>query len=97
MTYSCFWDNGFQTWPGAGNISADPLFADPARGDYHLKSQAGRWDPQAKAWAKDQEHSPCVDAGDPRTDFAHEPDPNGGRVNMGAHGDTREASKSTVR
>ena len=23
-------------WPGSGNISADPLFVDPAAGDYHL-------------------------------------------------------------
>src|SRR3990172_3027565 len=27
-----------------GNIDADPCFADPNKCDYHLKSQAGRWD-----------------------------------------------------
>ncbi len=29
---------------GADNIVADPCFANPNNGDYHLKSQAGRWD-----------------------------------------------------
>jgi len=32
-------------WPGEGNIDKDPCFADPNNGDYHLKSQAGRWEP----------------------------------------------------
>ncbi len=34
-------------WPGEGNTDADPCFAGPGYcvdGDYHLKSQAGRWD-----------------------------------------------------
>jgi hypothetical protein len=26
------------SWPGAGNIDADPRFADPANGDYHLQA-----------------------------------------------------------
>ncbi len=25
-------------WPGTGNIDADPLFVDPANGDYHLSA-----------------------------------------------------------
>jgi hypothetical protein len=29
---------------GKGNINADPCFVDAANNDYHLKSQAGRWD-----------------------------------------------------
>jgi len=28
---------------GEGNIDADPLFANPENGGYHLKSQSGRW------------------------------------------------------
>ena len=31
------------SYQGAGNIDADPFFADLTGGDYHLKSQAGRW------------------------------------------------------
>jgi len=79
---------------GEGNIDADPLFADPSNGDYHLKSQAGRWDPGSQAWVLDDVTSPCIDAGDVSTPIGLEPSPNGGVVNMGAYGGTAEASKS---
>jgi len=36
--------------------------------------------------------SPCIDAGDPASPFDDEPAPNGGRVNMGAYGNTPEAA-----
>jgi len=39
-----------------------------------------------------QPWSPCIDAGDPESDFSNEPEPNGGRVNMGAYGNTPEAA-----
>ncbi len=32
--------------------------------------------------------SPCIDAGDPSSPFSLEPEPNGGRINMGAYGNT---------
>jgi parallel beta-helix repeat protein len=35
--------------------------------------------------------SPCIDAGDPASDFSLEPEPDGGRINMGAYGNTPEA------
>jgi len=63
-------------------------------GDYHLKSQAGRWDPAGEGWVLDDVTSPCIDAGDPNTPVADEPEPNGGRINMGAYGGTAEASMS---
>jgi hypothetical protein len=63
-------------------------------GDYHLKSQAGRWDPAGQSWVPDEVTSPCIDAGDPNSPAGAEPEPNGGRVNMGAYGGTGEASKS---
>jgi predicted outer membrane repeat protein len=63
-------------------------------GDYHLKSQAGRWDPLGESWVLDEVTSPCIDAGDPNSPVGDEPEPNGGRVNMGAYGGTGEASKS---
>jgi len=79
---------------GAGNIDDDPCFAGPINGDYHLKSQAGRWNPNSASWVKDDVTSPCIDAGDPASPIGLEPFPNGGRVNMGAYGGTAEASKS---
>ena len=36
--------------------------------------------------------SPCIDAGDPASPFSEEPEPNGGRVNMGSYGNTPEAT-----
>ena len=63
-------------------------------GDYHLKSQAGRWDPIIASWVYDDVTSPCIDAGDPNSPVGDEPLPNGGIVNLGAYGGTAEASKS---
>jgi hypothetical protein len=78
------------------NIAAEPN--DPnaiwVDGDYHLKSQAGRWDPKSGTWVQDDVTSPCIDAGDPNSPIGHEPFPNGGIINMGAYGGTAEASKS---
>ncbi len=63
-------------------------------GDYHLQSQAGRWDGQTQAWAHDEVTSPCIDAGDPASPLGAEPVPNGGIINLGAYGGTRETAKS---
>ena len=79
---------------GGGNIDVDPLLADPNNGDYHLKSEAGRWDPNSQTWVQDDVTSPCIDAGGPMSPIGLEPFPNGGIVNMGAYGGTAEASKS---
>jgi hypothetical protein len=81
-------------WPGQSNFNVDPLFADPNDGDYHLKSEAGRWDAVMQIWIKDQVTSRCIDAGNPSTPVGDELSPNGGRVNVGAYGGTAEASKS---
>ncbi len=81
-------------FPGQGNIDVDPLFADPDSEDYHLRSQAGRWNPFSQNWVIDQESSLCIDAGDPTTPVGLERFPNGDRINMGAYGGTPEASLS---
>ncbi|MBN1766846.1 MAG: hypothetical protein JW860_16450 [Sedimentisphaerales bacterium] len=39
-----------------------------------------------------QPYSPCIDAGDPASDFGLEPEPDGGRVNMGAYGNTPQTT-----
>ena len=80
------------SWPGLGNIDADPLFADPDNGDYHLKSKTGRWDPSSQTWVEDNLTSPCIDKGDPDSPVGAEPVPNGGIINLGAYGGTAQAS-----
>jgi hypothetical protein len=82
-------------WPGEGNIDADPRFADPGSGDYHLKSTAGRWNPNSESWVTDAVTSPCIDAGNPGCPLGDEPsNANNVRINMGAYGGTAEASKT---
>jgi len=71
-------------------------------GDYHLKSQAGRWDPNSQTWVQDNVTSRCIDAGNPGSPLGDEPltlpvDPNNQwgqnlRINMGVYGGTCEAS-----
>jgi len=84
---------GTVNW-GSGNIDVDPLFADAGGGDYHLQSQAGRWDPNSQSWVMDANTSVAIDAGDPASPIGYEPFPNGGVINMGVYGGTAEASKS---
>lgn len=100
--YSCLQDRSDGQ---PGNIQADPLFADPNRLDYHLKSQRGRLlppDPNQTGpqvtgvWITDPVTSPCIDAGDPALHPRAERMPNGGRINMGAYGGTTCASLSVV-
>jgi hypothetical protein len=90
-TYSCI-----QNWTGGGigNRSDNPLFADSVNNDYHLLSQAGRWNPLTSSWVIDGSTSPCIDGGDPLSRIGVERNPNGGRINMGFYGGTSEASKS---
>jgi parallel beta-helix repeat protein len=82
------------TW-GQGNINADPWFVDPAAGDFHLKSEAGRWNPNSESWVIDDVTSPCIDAGDPNSDWTSEIWPHGERINMGGYGGTQESGMST--
>ena len=93
-------------WSGAGNINADPAFAQLGLwgdsgwlpGDYHLKSELARWDSASRDWVSDDVTSPCIDAGDPASPVLDEPTtlPSGAvtnsRINMGTYGGTAEAS-----
>lgn len=84
----------------------DPVFVRPESGDYHLKSEKGHYFPAPAsdpnmfgedidgAWVMDTVTSPCVDAGDPTENPSNEGDPNGGRVNQGAYGNTAYSSHS---
>ncbi len=90
---------------GIGNIVANPHFVDAENEDYHLKSEAWRWDKIRQRWDYDDVTSPCIDAGNPGSLLENElltvpDDPNNNwgvnlRINMGAYGGTIEASMPT--
>jgi hypothetical protein len=80
------WDDN-----GTSTNTNDDFWVD---GNYHLKSEAGRWDANSETWVIDAVTSLCIDAGDPCDLIGIEPNPNGGRINIGAYGGTAEASKS---
>ena len=105
IQYNNIWGNSLGSYwnviPGATDLHVNPLFAVDGYweseelwidGDYHLKSEAGRW--TVTGWVNDNVTSLCVDAGDPASDYALETEPDGGRINMGAYGNTEFASKS---
>ena len=71
-----------------------PLFVDASSGDYHLLSEGGRYVSEHNVWVVDDVTSPCVDSGDPTVNPGNEPMPNGGRINIGAYGNTPYASMS---
>lgn len=88
---------------GDGNFQADPMFVNPDKHDYHLKSASGHWSPDLNEWVlddgdnydpADDENSPCIDAGDPNVPVGEELKCNGKRINVGAYGGTQQASRS---
>jgi subtilisin family serine protease len=91
VSYSDVQGGGYS---GTGNINSDPCFADPLNKDFHLKSQAGRWNPGSQTWVHDSISSPCIDSGNPSSDWTGELWPHGKRINMGRYGGTSEASMS---
>lgn len=83
--------DGYWDANGTPGDTTDDFWVD---GDYHLLSEAGRWDANSQSWVLDNWTSYCIDGGDPCEAIGVEPNPNGGRINMGAYGGTSEASKS---
>jgi len=76
----------------AHSLGSDPLLADPDAGDFHVKSQTGRY--SNGVWVADAQQSLAIDAGATSFPYASEPDPNGARINIGRYGNTDQASKS---
>ena len=76
---------------GASNIaSADPLFAGAAGHDFHLQSTHGHWTPAG--YVEDAADSPALAAGDPSGSVGDNPERAGERTEMGAYGNSVEAS-----
>ena len=73
------WKNQF---PGVGTGSWNPMFVDPDNPD--LLSQDFHL----------SRDSGCIDMGNPDDPFEEEPQPNGGRVNLGRYGGTSEATST---
>ncbi|MHC4476373.1 MAG: right-handed parallel beta-helix repeat-containing protein [Planctomycetota bacterium] len=87
----CFAKLGYWDANGTPDDHNDDFLVE---GDYHLKSEGGRWEPNSESWVLDDVTSPCIDKGDWRSSVGDEPYPNGGVINMGAYGGTAQASKS---
>ncbi|MHC4538507.1 MAG: phosphodiester glycosidase family protein [Planctomycetota bacterium] len=92
----CFVRPGYWASANDPSLPVDPNTPDAIwiAGDYHLKSQGGRWDPSVQEWVLDDVTSPAVDAGDPDSGWIRELWPHGRRANIGAFGGTSEASMS---
>ena len=80
------------SYPLVGDAYAYAAGTDFAAIDVHLKSAAGRWN--GSAFVSDEATSPAIDAGDPAHDYGAETSPNGDCVNLGAYGNTPEASRT---
>jgi len=87
----CFAVVGFWDQNGTPDDVSDDFWIP---GDYHLRSQGSRWNVNDQVWIQDTITSPCIDAGNPDSDWTAEPEPNGQRINMGAYGGTPQASMS---
>jgi len=87
----CFADPGYWHTNGTPDDPTDDFWVN---GDYHLKSETGRWDPNLMSWVQDYVSSPCIDTGHPNIGPAQEPLPHAGIINMGAFSGTAEASKA---
>lgn len=84
-------NSGFPIAFGDGMVApADPLFADAAKGDLHLQSTAGRWTLDGRV--KDAASSPALAKADPQAPTDGNPEQAGKRNELGAYGNSAEAS-----
>ncbi len=90
--FSPIWENADGLEDSENPVCKTDLGANKVWQIYHLKSENGRW--TGTQWVYDNSTSPCIDTGDPASDYSNEPTPNGNRINIGAFGNTTEASKT---
>ena len=68
----------------------NPLFVSPNRGNFHLKSTFGHWTPAG--YVADAVSSPALAMGDPNGAVDEQPPLAGDRTELGAYGNSAEAS-----
>jgi hypothetical protein len=94
VTYSIvqtsYASQGVKVTFGEGNTSGDPLFVDPSKRDFHLRSTKGHW--TAADYVPDDADSPALKAGDPKAPSTDNPPRAGTRTELGAFGNSQEAS-----
>ena len=91
MVQTQYLNNGQTVTFGEGIVTpVDPLFADPANGDFHLKSMTGRWTPAG--YVRDSASSPALARGFPGGAVTDNPERAGRRNELGAYGNSAEAS-----
>ena len=78
VQYNAFWNN-VNDIGGDTVVSVGDIHADPLFADEDMHLLPS---------------SPCIDAGDPNSDYSNEPLPNGERINIGCYGNTSEATTS---
>ena len=88
-------------YSGTGNLDVDPAFVAPGHWEHVLNPGMVVLPSHSYAeWVTGDYHltegSPCVDAGDPLSDYSQELEPNGGQVNMGAYGNTPQATLTPI-
>ena len=64
--------------------------------DCHLLSSAGYFLNDGSVGPVTEDYSPAIDSGNPESDYSRELPPNGSCINLGAFGNTPEASKTSV-
>ncbi|MGE0212141.1 MAG: hypothetical protein AB7S41_10635 [Parvibaculaceae bacterium] len=91
MVQTTYQNNGVSIAFGDGIVvPVDPLFADPKGSDFHLRSAAGRW--TETGHVQDDTTSPAIARGDPARPARGSPARAGDRRELGAYGDSSEAS-----
>ncbi len=91
MVQTRYADGGIEIDFGPGIVRpANPLFVSLKKGDFHLKSAFGHWTPDG--YVRDAASSPALAKGDPDGSTADNPKRAGKRTELGAYGNSSEAS-----
>jgi parallel beta-helix repeat protein len=89
-------DNATTPWADYNNVYGNTIeYYGFISGPHHLAVDPGFVAPAAGDYHLGR-CSPCLDMGDPASDYSREPEPNGGRLNLGAYGNTPEARISSL-